>query len=279
MYDVAVTTGLTYRKTGDQSLMADLYLPATQDVPPVVLYVHGGGFQTGSRTDDSATRLAALAAYGIAVFSVDYRLAPGARFPDQLHDVRAAVRWLRTHATHLGVDGARMAIWGASAGGLLASLAGLSIGSMESEEIEDQRGSVCSAVQAVVTWFGLADLVDTASRSWLEAELLPFNFEAAFLGVESVTTNAEDGLVADRARRASPLTWVSSDAPPFLISHGDRDRITPVAQSQALHDSLVRAGANSTLQLIGGAGHEDRAFESPANLAMTAGWLLATLNS
>ncbi|MFC5063333.1 alpha/beta hydrolase fold domain-containing protein [Actinomycetospora atypica] len=264
---------LTYREVGGRALQADLYLPRTEQPPPGVVYVHGGGFQVGSRTDDAELRLTALAAHGLAVLSVDYRLAPADPFPAAVHDVRAAVRWFRTHAADLGVDGARLALWGASAGATLASLValteaagGLGDGAVEPWEL--------AAVQAVVAWFGMSDLMATASRSWLETAILPFDFEAAFLGVGSV---GEVAGVADRARDASPLSWVSPGAPPFLIAHGDRDRITPASQSQLLHDALVRVGVPSSLLLLGGAGHEDRAFESPASLAVTAGWLVGTL--
>ncbi|TVT60921.1 alpha/beta hydrolase [Amycolatopsis rhizosphaerae] len=254
MSEVTLHSGLIYHEIDGTTLRADLHLPKTELPPPVVVYVHGGGFQFGARTDDAETRLSALAAHGVAVLSIDYRPAPVVRFPAPVEDVRQAVRWVRAHAADLDVDSRRVALWGASAGATLAALAALSPG-------ED------APVGAVVAWFGMADLAETASRSRLEARILPFDFEAAFLGD------------LGRAREASPLTWVNPAAPPFLIAHGDRDRVTPVNQSHALHDALVRAGAESTLLLLGGAGHEDRAFESPAHLALTAGWLSSTLGA
>lgn len=276
MYDVKVTPDLAYAEADGQPLLADLYRPGTQEPPPVVIYVHGGGFVVGSRSDDAEDRLAALAAHGVAVLSVNYRLAPAAHFPAQLHDVKAAVRWIRACAPSLDVNGERLAIWGASAGALLAALAGLTAGQAALEGEVGAHPGQSSAVQAVVAWFGTADLLVSASRSWLEAEILPFNSEAALLGVGSA---ADVSGVADRARQASPLTWVSADAPPFLIAHGDRDRIVPAAQSHSLYEALVRAGAQSSLLLVGGAGHEGREFDSPANLALTAGFLAAALHA
>jgi acetyl esterase/lipase len=123
----------------------------------------------------------------------------------------------------------------------------------------------------VVSWFGLADLPALASRSGLEAQIVPFNFEAVALGAGSAAE------VAELAVHVNPLTWVRADAPPFLIAHGDRDRVVPTAQSQALHDALVRVGADSSLLLVGGAGHEDAAFDTATNLALTAGFLSAVL--
>jgi acetyl esterase/lipase len=167
-------------------------------------------------------------------------------------------------------------IWGASAGALLASLAGLTPGQAGLDGDLGDHLDQSSAVQAVVAWFGVADLLASASRSWLEAQILPFNFEATLLGVGSPAEVTE---AADRAREASPLSWVSADAPPFLIAHGDRDRVVPAAQSHTLHEALVRAGARSSLLLVGGAGHEDAAFDAPANLALTAGFLSAALSA
>jgi acetyl esterase/lipase len=94
VYDVKVTTDLVYAVVDGQRLLADLYRPATERCPPIVLYVHGGGFEVGSRSGDAKSRLAGLAAHGLTVPSIDYRFAPAAHFPDQLHDVKAAVRWV-----------------------------------------------------------------------------------------------------------------------------------------------------------------------------------------
>lgn len=274
MYDVTSTTDLPYAEVDGRPLLVDLYRPATEQPPPVVLYVHGGGFEVGSRTDGADGRLAALAAHGVAVLSVDYRLAPAAHFPAPLHDVKAAVRWLRACADQLDVAGERVGVWGASSGALLAALVGLTPGRADLDGTVGEHLDRSSAVQAVVAWFGVADLLATASRSWLEAEILPFGFEAALLGVGSTA----DVLHArDAARQASPLTWVSDAAPQFLIAHGDRDRVVPTAQSHTLHDALVRAGARSSLLLVGGAGHEDAAFDTPTNLGLTAGFLRSAL--
>lgn len=275
MYDVIVTADLTFARVQGQNLRADLHRPATEAPPPAVVYVHGGGFEVGSRTDGAEERVSALARHGLAVLSVDYRLAP-ASHPAQLHDVKAAVRWLRGSAADLGVDASRVGIWGASAGAVLAALVGLTAQAPELDGDVGEHLDRSAAVDAVVAWFGASDLLAGAARSRLETAILPFDVEARLLGVASAAEVTSPGVV-DRARQASPLSWASHAAPPFLIAHGDRDRIVPIAQSQALHDALVRAGARSSLLLVGGAGHEDQAFDSPQNLALTAGFLAACL--
>ena len=272
---VTITRDLRYATVDGQPLLADLYRPQGAGTPPVCLYMHGGGFQFGSRGDDSEQRLAAMAGHGIAVLSIDYRLTP-AKFPDQLHDVKAAVRWLRANAAEHGVAGERIGAWGASAGAILAALAGLTGDRDDLEGAVGDHADRSSRVDAVVTWFGVFDMLSSALRSGLEARLMSHEFSATYLGVGG---HADVAGLGEAARAASPLDLVTGSAPPFLIAHGDRDRMAPMAESQALHDRLVRAGAPSSLLLVGGAGHEGAAFEAPANLALTAAFLKVHLGA
>jgi acetyl esterase/lipase len=272
---VSTVANLTYAVVDAHTLHADLYLPEAAQPAPVVIYVHGGGWAVGSRTDYAASRLSALAAMGLAVLSIDYRLVDAAHFPAQLHDVKAAIRWVRAHAGGLGVDARRVGIWGASAGAVLAALAGLTAGRREWEGNVGDHQEHSSDVDAVVFWFGISDLLSTTTRSPLETELLPDGPEAAFLGLPTRTDIAGDPHLA---RHASPLEWVHNNAPPFLIAHGDRDRIVPPSESLALHTALTRAGATSMLLTVGGAGHEDQAFDSTAHLAVTAAFLRSALH-
>jgi acetyl esterase/lipase len=265
-----VERGLGFATVGTTVLRLDLHRAPTPDAP-VVLYVHGGGWRSGDRTDAAAGRVAPLAAHGVTVASVDYRLVPGATFPDQLHDLKGAVRWLRAQGDSLGLRTDRLGIWGASAGAYLGSLLALTPGDTELEGTVGGNLEESSAVQAVVHWFGQSDLLASGSRSDTEARLLPFAFEAGLLGVRSLTE------AAGRARALSLLPRVSPQAPPFLIAHGDRDHVVPPSEGQALHDALGRAGAVSSLVLLGGAGHEGPEFDRPPMLALTAAWLQATL--
>ncbi|WP_203881029.1 alpha/beta hydrolase [Planotetraspora kaengkrachanensis] len=261
---------LVFAGVGGIELGLDLYR-ASHPGAPVVMYVHGGGWRHGDKADGSAERLAPMAAYGVTVASVNYRLTPGAVFPDQLHDLKGAVRWLRAHGADLGLRTERIGVWGASAGAYLGSLLALTPGDAELEGAVGGNLDQSSEVQAVVHWFGQSDLLVSASRSDLEARVLPFAFEADLLGVSGVVD------VADRARELSLLSRVSPQAPPFLIAHGDRDRVIPPSEGEALHHALSRAGANTRFDLLGGAGHEGAEFDRPDSLAMTAAWLRAVL--
>jgi acetyl esterase/lipase len=266
----AVDSGLVYATVGGHPLRLDLHRAPDADAP-LVLYVHGGGWRSGDRADAATTRLAPLAGYGVTVASVDYRLVPEARFPDQLHDLKGAVRWLRARGPELGLRTERIGVSGASAGAYLGSLLALTPGDAELEGTVGGNPEQSSAVQAAVHWFGQVDLLASGSRTEVEARLLPFAFEAGLLGVDSAVE------AADRARDLSLLGRVSAGAPPFLLAHGDRDHVVAPSESQALHDALSRAGADTTLMLLGGAGHEGPEFERPAMLALTAAWLRAAL--
>lgn len=265
-HPIVVERDLVYATVDGAELRLDIYRPAEPDTP-VVVYAHGGGWTRGDKGADGATRLAPLAAYGVTVVSVDYRLAPHAVFPQQLHDLKGAVRWLRAHGPGLGLRTQRLGIWGASAGAYLGSLLALSGGDSALEGAVGGNLEQSSAVQAVVHWFGPADLETSAARSDLEARLLPFRFEADLLGV------ADPAELAERARGFSLLSRVSPQAPPFLIAHGDRDRIVPPLEGFSLHQALGHAGGRSRFELLAGAGHEDSAFDSAATLATTAAWL------
>jgi acetyl esterase/lipase len=245
--------GLEYSRVGDRALLLDLSVPEAASPPPVVVYLHGGGWKVGAR-DMNPERLRSLAEHGFAVASIDYRLSGEATYPAQLDDVRAALAWLETHGAEHGVNGSRVALWGASAGGHLAALTGLTT----------------PDVAAVVTYFATTDLLRAALRPPLEPQFLP-NFEGELLGLENVLDDPA------KAREASPRWQVHADAPPFLVLHGDRDRIVPSEQSTILHEALVDAGADSTFVLLGGATHEDAAFDSPRTLALVAAFLQAHL--
>lgn len=261
---------LLYATVGGRSLRLDIHRPAGP-ATPVVVYAHGGGWTGGDRRSEAPARQGLLAVHGVTVVSVDYRLAPDAVFPQQLHDLKGAVRWLRANGDRLGLATERLAMWGASAGAYLGSLLALSEGEDALEGTVGGNLDRSSAVQAVVHWFGQVDLVASAARSSVEASLLPFHYEADLLGT------ADPAGLAERARDFGLLPRVSAQAPPFLIAHGDRDRIVPSSEGLALHDALGRAGARSRFELLAGAGHEDAQFGDPANLAVTAAWLRSVL--
>jgi acetyl esterase/lipase len=269
--DPTVLRDLVFATPGGIELALDLYLPADRTAAPVCVYLHGGGWLRGARTDRAAERLLPVARAGVAVASVDYRLSGQAVFPAQLDDVRAAVRWLRAHAGEHGLDATRVGAWGASAGGHLAALAGLT-----RDERDGELGD--SSVQAVVAWFATTDLLGLAADPpegppppFLPGPLPQPPFEARLLGVGAAADAPE------LARAASPVAHAHAGAPPFLLAHGDSDGLVPSAQSRRLHAALRAAGADATLWLLAGGNHEDPAFDRPESLAAVAAFLRGRL--
>jgi acetyl esterase/lipase len=238
---------------GIRPLELDLYLPPAADAPaPVVVFLHGGGWRLGSRhlagpayRGQAPTPFERVAQAGIAVASVDYRLSGEAAFPAQLHDAKAAVRWLRARAGELGVDPDRIAAWGESAGGHLAALLGLVIDA----SLEGDVGIVepSSAVSAVVAWYAPSDLAAVPADLDVDPRD-PTTREAQLLGARAVE-------VPELAAQASPVTHVSPAAPPFLLLHGAADRLVPCVQSERLYDALVEAGVEVELDVYEDAEH------------------------
>jgi acetyl esterase/lipase len=236
-----VVLGVPYAAIpGVRPLELDLHLPPTSSQPvPVVVFLHGGGWRLGSRHTAgpmyrgvSPGPFERLARAGIAVASVDYRLSGEATWPAQLHDAKAAVRWLRARAGELGIDPDRIAAWGESAGGHLAELLGL----VTDPDLEGDVGipRTSSRVSAVVAWYAPSDVAAVAPDTGVDPAD-PTTREAQLLGAAPAT-------VPDLAAQASPVTHVSPGAPPFLLLHGRADRFVPCVQSERLHAALLEAG-------------------------------------
>jgi acetyl esterase/lipase len=239
---------------GARPLELDLWLPPGGEGPvPVVVFLHGGGWRLGGRhtagpafAGDEPTPFERVAQVGVAVASVDYRLSGEAVWPAQLHDVKAAVRWLRARAGELGLDPERIAAWGESAGGHLAALLGLT-GVDPALEGDVGVTGPSSAVAAVAAWYPPTDLVGFVTDTGGDPDDATTR-EAQLLGATAVRA-------PEAAAQASPVRHVSPGAPPFLLMHGRADRFVPCVQSERLHTLLEEAGAPVELQVLEGADH------------------------
>lgn len=255
-WGVKVLPDLIYARAGSpRPLALDLYMPSGPNVTPrpLVVFIHGGDWNSGSRRANGAfvnwpLALASLAARGFIVASIDYRRADEATFPAQIMDVKDAIRWLRSKAGVYGIDRAHVAVWGAEAGGQLAALAGVSCGAAGFDRqtngapVNPVIGGAATApspadesacVQAAVTWSGASDFLRMP-------EMAAAN---AYLGCA--------GPVCDPQRRlASPVTYVDRSAPPMLIVHGMADTFIPVSQAARLNAVMQDASASAELVLI-----------------------------
>jgi acetyl esterase/lipase len=240
---VNITTDIQFTQAGKRVLALDIYqpepLPSTP--APVIVFFHGGGWKAGDKRKGH-DMLSLLARHGYVCFSANYRLSQHAVFPAQAHDCKAALRWVRLHATEYGGDSARIGVTGTSAGGHLAALVGTS-GDVEALEGNLTPTGVSSRVQAVVDWYGPADL----RRSEFKGTQ-PLSMVTKLLGG---TPEAKTQL----ATLASPAAHATADDPPFLIIHGTADDTVPVSQSRRLRDALVGAGVDVELIEVPGGGH------------------------
>ena len=229
--------------SGFRPMTLDLYTPAKGPPKPLVIYIHGGGWANGTARNAAAYAnfpavLADLASRGYVVASLNYRLAGEAKFPAATEDVDAAIRWLRAHAAEYGIDKARVAIWGGSAGGQLAALAATDCtpGDARGGDAKggDARGgdgkTQSDCVQAAAIWYGVFDILT-----------LPNGGPGAYFGANGA--------------KASAVTFLDAKDPPFLLIHGDNDHTVPVAQSREMSEKLKAVGVKSDYIELPGIDH------------------------
>jgi acetyl esterase/lipase len=265
-YAVKAQANLTYATVGSQKLLLDLYLPQGVAAPtPVVLWIHGGAWSAATHiTKDNIGHITSvLAPKGIAVASLNYRLSEEAKWPAQIQDCKAAVRWLRANAAQYNLNGI-VGAWGESAGAHLAAILGTTAGvgtytsGNYSADLEGSVGGnpgVSSAVQAVVDYYGPTDFFRSAEGAvkigWdvTKPDFPPNKLIDGFVLQEP-----------DKCRAASSLPFVDRTDPPFFILHGLSDDQVLVEQSRMLDSALRRSAVPCSLATFAGAGHAASVF-------------------
>jgi acetyl esterase/lipase len=244
---------LSYGKGDSKAQVLDLYLPEKSDGPaPVIVFVHGGGWEGGSK-DSCLAR--GMTVRGYAVASVEYRFSKEATMPAQIFDCKGAVRWLRAHAKEYNFDVKHFGAWGDSAGGHLVALLGTS------GDVKDLEGDIggnldqSSRVQAVVDWYGPTDFA--TSSDFLRTDPPPkLNKDQEYaVGVMSRLLGGPLRDIREKAATGSPITYVTKDDPPFLIMQGDKDPLVAPSQSTTFAEALKKAGVDVTLKVYPGGGH------------------------
>lgn len=242
---------IAYVENGHERQKLDLFLPEKSGAAlPLLIWIHGGGWQAGSK-DGCPPLRSGFVERGYAVASIGYRLSGHAAFPAQIEDCKAAIRWLRAHAKEYHLDPKRFGVWGSSAGGHLVALTGTS-GDVKQFDV-GANPDQSSRVQAVCDYYGPTDFTVFVTTPGYESHATAGSPEAKLIG-GTVMENK------DKAARVNPITYVSSDDPPFLIVHGDKDPTVPINQSQLLFESLKKAGVSAHLHTIHGAGHGGPGF-------------------
>lgn len=250
-----VQRGLAFARVDDIELKLDLHRP---DGPPagVIVWVHGGAWRSGSR---ESVDLQGLVARGWAIASVDYRLSTQARFPAQIHDIKAAVRWLRARSGELGLPSDRFVIAGSSAGGHLAALVGVTNGHPSLEGAVGDDLATSSSVQAIVDLYGASNLTTILAQSTPHGLSVRVPALDLFLG-------GQPDAVPDLARLASPVFHVDGQDPPLALMHGDQDQQMPINQMHELAVAYQRAGRPVEGRVLPGSGHGGPAFTSDESL-------------
>ena len=262
---------LAYVINGHERQKLDLYLPAQGEKFPLLIWIHGGAFRTGSKGGSRADRLPFdYLSRGYAVASINYRLSQHAIFPAQIEDCKAAVRWLRAQAGRYNLDPNRFAAWGLSAGGHLSAMLGTD-GQVNELEVGENLG-FSSRVQAVVDYFGPTDFLQMDSQRLPHGMVhdTPDSPESEIIG-GPIQENKE------KVARANPITYVTRAAPPFLIVHGDQDPLVPYQQSVLLVEALQKAGTEVTFYTVKGGGHGG--FSNPQVPELTQAFLAEHIGS
>jgi acetyl esterase/lipase len=256
---------------GTQTLSMDLWLATGEaERAPLVIWIHGGGWQSGTYNNPPPGLQAMLDA-GFAVASVQYRLSGAAIFPAQIHDVKGAVRYLRAHADDYSLDASRFAAWGSSAGGHLTTLLATSGGVAELEGTTGGNLEQSSILQTAVDYFGPTDIVNMTldittppggashdSPSSAESKLIGFADPGEGIGV--LRTNLTNPAApfpqkAALATLVNPITHIDAADPPIFIAHGDQDTTVPLKQSFRLETALSVQNIDHVMRVVVGAGH------------------------
>lgn len=250
---VKVLTDIPYADSGNPRQMLDIYLPRhpAADSLPVVVFIHGGAWKSGSK-DRTGHRLQPLVASGNYVgISINYRLTHEARWPSQIHDCKAAIRWIRAHASTYGIDAGRIGVFGSSAGGHLVSVLGTSGDGLELAGNVGPHTDQSSRVSCVADLFGPTNFL-LMNRTAATGATLDHD---APKSPESLLIGGPIQEHPDKVAGTNPMTYISRDDPPFLIIHGTLDPLVSFNQSEIFHAALKRAGVPSTLITVTGGGH------------------------
>lgn len=228
----------------------DIYFPnKLSDKPyPVIVYFHGGAFMKGTKRDDALEPMLRATLRGYVVVSVDYRLSGEARFPAMVYDGKTVIRYLRAHAEELGIDSRRIAVWGPSSGGWLASFIAVTAFNPAFEDKSMGYGEYSSEVNAVIDWCGpCANFLKMDEELKASGSGLPDHSEA--ISPESRFLGTQITLVPELCRLSAVTTYVDHHVPPFCIFHGEIDQVVPVEQSIELADKIRKVVGNDGVEL------------------------------
>jgi len=252
-HGIKVTRDIVYRRIAGTVLKLDVVAPANDGTDrPAILQIHGGSWVMGDKREQGWPLLSHLAANGWVCFNLNYRLSPGATFPDHLLDLKAGLVWIREHADQWGIDPDFIAVTGGSAGGHLAALMGLTANDPEYQPGFEHADT---SLQAAVPIYGVYDFT-----SRLGANRLPFWYRRLERQIMKAFRDDEPA----KFQRASPIERIHPEAPPFFVIHGDRDTLAPVEEARYFANELRETSKAPVVYAeLGGAQHAFDLFCSP----------------
>lgn len=238
-------------------MQMDILQPKTKEKKPAILFVTGGGFINANKDNGIQLRMH-LAENGYVVGSISYRVAPTAKFPEPLEDVKAAIRYLKANADRFGIDPSRVGIVGGSAGGYLTAMAGTTSGTKMFNRGENLQ--VTSDVKAAVDLYGLSDLTQIGSDFSADVQARHRSAgatEALWVNGSPVFGGRDGGILADKqaAEAANPIHYISKTSAPMLLMHGTSDTVVSPSQTDLLYQALQKNGIPSERYLVTGAAH------------------------
>ncbi|GAA4427754.1 alpha/beta hydrolase fold domain-containing protein [Bremerella cremea] len=251
MAGVKITRDISYLESSGEPQKLDIAVPEkpASDKPlPVLVLIHGGGWQSGSRGPYLSKALPLVRNGEFAAVSIGYRLTGRASWPAQIHDCQAGLRWVKANAEKYNWDPEKIVVWGSSAGGHLVAMLGVSADAKELDGKLGPHTDQTLEVAGVVDFFGPANMATMGEPEGFQRHNDPESPESKLLG-GAVLENL------DVAKAASPQTYVSQGDAPFLILHGTKDGTVPFQQSVDFHAALTKAGVESTFVPVNGAGH------------------------
>jgi acetyl esterase/lipase len=259
-------TDLVYATVGGKALGLDLHLPPGVHHPPLLVFVHGGAWTTGNKTQYPKF----LLDRGYAVASLDFRSSNDAPFPADVFDIKAGIRYLRAKAALYGYRTDRIAIVGASSGGHLAQLVGVTNGVAALEGTEGDHLDQSSAIQAIVSYFGASDLTTILAQS------TPVGLAVRGPALKRLLGAAPDQAPA-LAKLASPIFHVDRNAPPILLLHGDQDTQMPLNQVYEMQWAYEQVGLHAEVLILHGVDHDAGPFFRDAPVDRVAKFLKHTI--
>jgi acetyl esterase/lipase len=265
--EVRIVRDVEYARVGDASLKLDLYVPVNVKSPPLVVWIHGGAWKGGSKSNPSVLPLTQRC-YALA--SVNYRLSTVAQFPAQVHDIKAAIRYLRATAKEHGINAEQIAITGGSAGGHLAALVGVTNGVKELEGTVGEHLSQSSDVQAIAVFYGASNLTTILNQS------TPHGLSVRVPALELLLGGQPDSK-SQLAKLASPVFHVDLRDPPLLWFHGDQDPQMPINQAHEMIGAYRKSGLPAQLEVVYGGVHGGKLFFTSEQIAQTADFLKAAM--